>query len=220
MLSPEQYRSAERNYDEFGRARGPGFLHETGRASTAGRMFQGERGVRAAIDMLDRDMSDVVRMHRSAPSNEVAEESDKAWCDLKVAQCHLMLVARFEREAGDWRLEANRLAALPGGMARAERARAQANRLATMALRHRDAATARQDKGQKEAAELRKKMPQRPSGNGGGGRPGGGGGGQRPSGGGQRPQQAAPAHAPRSAARHDTPAATPTPAAPFTAGES
>lgn len=162
MLSRDQFFRVDAGYDQFGRARGTGYMWETGRVDALGREVQIERAGRVAADLIEQDLRDAAEMHHAATSNELATEADRAWADLKVAQAHLLLVDKFERDSADWRVEANRLAAMPGGQERSEQARYQAERLAAIAQRHRDAATARQAQGQREAADVRKKMPPKP----------------------------------------------------------
>lgn len=161
-LTKDQFFNINAGYDQFGRARGYGFQWETGRTDALGREVMIERSGRVAAELIEQDVADAAEAKRLAPSNDLATEADRAWSDLKVAQSHLMLVEKFERDSADWRVEANRLAAMPGGMERSEQARRQAERLAEIAERHRQAATRRQAQGMQEAAEVRKKLPPKP----------------------------------------------------------
>jgi len=154
MLSRDQFNRVEGGYDQFGRTLGGGHLADTGNINPLGRAVQLERAGRIAADQLQTDLDACARAKRSAKTSEIAKASDQAWCNLKAAQCHILLVEKFLRESSDYRLEANRLAATPGGMMRAEQARVMATRLATMAERHRRAAQKRQEMGQQEAAEV------------------------------------------------------------------
>jgi len=178
MLTRDQFaRASVAQTDPFGRRPVPSGV-VSGPFNALGNMVQRERAGRQQAEQLEYECAAARQDKSRATTDQLATECDRAYADLKIAQCHLLLIERFEREAADWQARANGLSATPGGQTRAEQARVRASQLMRVAERHRQKARLYQEKGQQEYADVHKQImraeqaqPGQPPPRGGGGPP-------------------------------------------------